>query len=525
MIPATAFPHKYYLNLDRRADRRERCEALFADLGWDVRRHSAVDARTLDDARGFAGTGRYAHAVSTRLILRRATLAGAEAVLILEDDVVFHPALEERLAEMELPADWGIFYLGCQHCERPELVSPGLVRVRAPLDTHAWAVRREYFLEVRRALRGKFWPPDDTIPNADILLAELTRRVPSYAAYPNLAWQEEDESDLAGAHYANYGPDGVQVPNRHCLPGLLAEALGGRAHPPSAAAAQQCPAWFWPPVLQVPPPVAPLADTPPPRLRDGERVAFLFLTRGEHAHAEVWAEYWRGHEDRVSLYGHAKDRSWAGPPAPGDWLRNAQIPVHLPTEWGALSLVRAQMALLKAALTDARNRFFIYLSETCVPVRPLRDLLRMLSLDGRSRMQMIPHDLMEQLAPHKAARAPLEGRIPPSAWQFHSQWLLLNREAAELLAANECLLDCFTGTHAPDEAAFGTILHAAGWPFIEKAVSQSITWTHWSTDEASHPDCFTVANPMLMGEIAGSGCFFARKFAPGSGVERYGLHL
>ena len=168
------FPHKYLLNLARRPERRVRSEELFAEHGWRVNRQPAVDARRLESARGFAAPGRYAHAVSTRMILRRAMLTSAEAVFIFEDDVVFHPALEERLAKLKLPDDWGIFYLGCQHHERPEVVAPGLVKVTAPLDTHAWGIRADRFMEVRRALTGKFWPPGGPVPAADIAVGTGT---------------------------------------------------------------------------------------------------------------------------------------------------------------------------------------------------------------------------------------------------------------------------------------------------------------------------------------------------------------
>jgi Core-2/I-Branching enzyme len=516
---AAAFPLKLFLNLDRRTDRRERCEAMFAGLGWSVERMAAVDARRLKSARGFESSGRYAHAVSTRLMLRRAALAGAEAVLLMEDDVVFHPALAQRLAELELPADWGIFYLGCQQCERPEVVSPGVVRVRAPLDTHAWAVRREYFLDVRRALRGRFWPKGGGIPNADLLLAELTRRVPAYAAFPNLAWQEENESDLAGGHYANYDADGRQIHNRECLRGLLAEALGGKSHPPAAAAAGQQRGWFWHSDLRTPPGIAP--EPPVVPLRDGEKVAFLFLTTGPHLHDAVWEEYWRGQEDRVSIFAHTAEAASLH----DGWLREAQIGEHVETAWADVSLVRAQMALLRAALHDERNRFFVFASESCVPVRPLADLLRLLRIDGRSRFPWAAHEEAEEYHPQKAARAPLEGRIPPGDWRFHPQWVLLSREAAALLVANAALVECFAGTYAPDEAAFGTILHAAGYPLLEKVALQAVTWTRWMTEDAPQPEFIAQPDAATMGEIAASGCYFARKFAPGCGVEAYGLHL
>ena len=118
-------------------------------------------------------------------------------------------------------------------------------------------------------------------------------------------------------------------------------------------------------------------------------------------------------------------RDWPG----DDWLRRAQITEHLATEWGGLSLVQAQMALLRAALEDA-----------------------------------------------------------------------------------------------PDECAFGTMLNASGYPLEQRAAAQDITWSRWPETGAKHPALFPAADAALMGDIAGSGCFFARKFAAGSDPRKWGLH-
>ncbi|HEX2749782.1 MAG TPA: beta-1,6-N-acetylglucosaminyltransferase [Verrucomicrobiales bacterium] len=458
------------------------------------------------------------------MIFRRAMLAKAEAVFLFEDDVVFHPALAERLATLELPDDWGVFYLGCQHHERPEVVAPGLVRVTAPLDTHAWGVRADHFMEVRRALTGKYWPWSGSIPASDILLAELVRRVPSYAAYPNLVWQQEEESDLTGGVYGNYEPDGLQRLARTCLSGVLAECLGGTPHVPGIQRARQGRAFFWPPALwQEPPPVT-IPEKPPEPLTSDGRVAFLFLTRGPHLTPDLWEEYWRGYESRVSVHGHAKERHWPAAPGRHDWLREAQIPDHIPTEWGDISLVYAQLALLKAALRQPENRFFLFASESCIPVRPLNELLRLLSIDGRSRFNIEDWWKVDSLNPWKSGRASPAGPIPPREWRWHPQWMLLSREAAELIVANEKLIACFHGTHAPDEAAFGTLLHIAGYPLEQKVAKQNVTWTRWESDIAANPDLITSPTPAVMGDIAGSGCFFARKFPAESPVGLYGMH-
>ena len=302
---------------------------------------------------------------------------------------------------------------------------------------------------------------------------------------------------------------------------MLAESLGGKAHAPAAARAAQVRGWFWPAALRTPPPCAAIPEPPLPPLREGGRVAFLFLTRAEQLHAEVWSEYWRAQEVGIAIYAHAQDRAGLE----HGWLRAARIAEQVETAWAEVSLVRAQLALLRAALADGRNRFFVFASESCVPVRPLRDLLRLLRMDGRSRFPWASHEEAEEFHPQKAARAPREGRIPPGDWCFHPQWVLLCREAAELLVANEPLVDCFAGTHAPDEAAFGTMLQAAGYPLVQKVALQGVTWARWMTDDSPHPDFITQAEAETMGDIAGSGCYFARKFAPGCGVGQFGLHV
>ena len=70
----------------------------------------------------FTSAGRYAHAVSTRAIIRKARQLQAPAVFIWEDDVVLDPHWREKLETVELPTDWGGLYLGCQHHIRPTSV-------------------------------------------------------------------------------------------------------------------------------------------------------------------------------------------------------------------------------------------------------------------------------------------------------------------------------------------------------------------------------------------------------------------
>ena len=44
----------------------------------------------------------------------------------------------------------------------------------------------------------------------DAAVSALHGKIPTYAAFPNLVWQAESWSDIAGRSYSNYGPDGRQ---------------------------------------------------------------------------------------------------------------------------------------------------------------------------------------------------------------------------------------------------------------------------------------------------------------------------
>ncbi|MEZ5328530.1 MAG: hypothetical protein R3F19_26095 [Verrucomicrobiales bacterium] len=110
-----------------------------------------------------------------------------------------------------MPDDWGMFHLGCKHCARPEVLANGLVRVTEALDLHAWGVRAPHYGTVMRALTGRLHRTTQPFTGADIFTAMLHRDIPTYAVYPNLAWQAEEHSDLLGGVFSSYREDGTHA--------------------------------------------------------------------------------------------------------------------------------------------------------------------------------------------------------------------------------------------------------------------------------------------------------------------------
>ena len=214
------FPFRVFASLPERADRRVKLLPRLDGVGLAARWIEPVPVDAIRDCHGFRSLRKRSCALTKRLALRLAQRERAPSLLYFEDDVIFHPQFVERVAAIALPDDWGIFYFGCQHCEAPVPVAPGLVRVTRAFDFHACAIRAPHFLAARRAMRGgpRGAPP---VHHSDVLFSALHKIIPTYAAFPNLAWQAVEHSDLAGATYSNYQPDGSQRCFHHVVAPML----------------------------------------------------------------------------------------------------------------------------------------------------------------------------------------------------------------------------------------------------------------------------------------------------------------
>jgi len=262
------------------------------------------------------------------------------------------------------------------------------------------------------------------------------------------------------------------------------------------------------------------ADDGPEELAGEPTVAFLFLTRGDVNHPEIWEEYFEDAEDGFRIFGHAKSLVDL---ADDSFLGRSQIEERVDTEWGQLTLVDATLALLKAGLKDATCTHFILLSESCVPVRPISELAASLRLDARSRMRIQPWEEVRRVNILKAQRLENLPGIRKELAHFHDQWICLSREDAELVTAKDWT-PSFERVFAADEAYFATVMAASGRSPRQAVANRAITWTDWVEGE-SHPRELGRVSPRVAAQIKDSGCFFARKFGRESDIRRWNLHL
>jgi hypothetical protein len=181
------------------------------------------------------------------------------------------------------------------------------------------------------------------------------------------------------------------------------------------------------------------------------------------------------------------------------------------------------LRLLEVAVEESDATHFALVSESCVPVRPLSELRHALRLDTRSRLRATPWAEMRKKHLLKAQRGENLRGIPKELVHFQDQWMILSRDDAEAILANDRTA-AFAGSAFPDEMYFATVLAVAGRPPLQHVANRAVTWTDWE-GSIKHPREFRKVYPRLVARIAESGCYFARKFAPEASIARYGMHM
>ena len=203
------------ISLPQRSDRLKRFYRSFeCGLDWTKRPLwdlptlvKAVDGSTLPLPEGWKlhgqhnnGRGALGCLRSHVRVLEDTMQAGADSVLVFEDDAVFCKdsfggQLERFMSRV--PADWDCIMLGGGHSSQPTLIDdrqqPHVVKCFETHRTHAYAVRGQFMRDLYVA-----WI--DAKGHCDHVLGSMMRSRKVYAPFPFLVGQGEGESDISGQH-------------------------------------------------------------------------------------------------------------------------------------------------------------------------------------------------------------------------------------------------------------------------------------------------------------------------------------
>lgn len=195
------FDKLYYLNLEKRSDRRIHTEQQLDKLNLSGVRVNAVDGKQIKWQPNYGIQSQYWNSATMGLCLSyRQSLVDAmrnkyENILVLTDDVVltddFYTTLEK--AWSALPNNWHMLYLSANHGVNvpgdTEKVTEHLYRLKGSVGYHAIIINRVAMPTLLNFLGGPYGP-------LDVFLSMYQRAFPCYVVYPGVAKQMPGYSDV-----------------------------------------------------------------------------------------------------------------------------------------------------------------------------------------------------------------------------------------------------------------------------------------------------------------------------------------
>jgi len=164
-----------------------------------------------------------------------------------------------------------------------------------------------------------------------------------------------------------------------------------------------------------------------------DKIAFLFLTRNNLTQPKLWYDFLSDGTDRCQIYSHTKEKERITQ----KYLLDSQIPEHVHTEWGNVSLVKAANLLIKNALKDPTNKYFVLVSDSCIPVRSFDIIYEVLTKMDKSFLytEITPQGnrYNRRMDAFVQLKDPERLNVTLDTFTRNSQWMILNREHAEII--------------------------------------------------------------------------------------------
>ena len=282
-----------------------------------------------------------------------------------------------------------------------------------------------------------------------------------------------------------------------------------------------------------------------------KKIALLFLTIDNHNQPDIWNFFLKNTSSTFNIYCHPKYPK----KVTQSFLKKNIIPTLAETTWGYLVL--GYYELLNEAIKNKDNYKFIFVSNSCIPLKSSSDIYDELIKDECSYLDL-NHSMTDWDIEHRykkfKSQLDLFG-INKSNYIKHTGWFILNRYHTELLLRKKDQFIFFNKIPAGDEH-FLSILKANQMKLIHKVVTcvewdkksypqyikyKTKLWKKYDSisdevekkkllqlinkakkiamDKASHPKTYTTITKNDLQSFKNCNCFFVRKIDPQCNVS------
>ena len=227
-----------------------------------------------------------------------------------------------------------------------------------------------------------------------------------------------------------------------------------------------------------------------------KKIAFLYMSRGVMPLEEIWHEFfrWRANASHYTIYNHVH-RGYSFPRSSffyGKELKHEALePLgaggHL---WGNMAQVRAIRALVREALKDPLNQWFLLMSESCIPLFNFNRIRNALLHHDKSIINACPDMGIKEMEGDTRWRHGLdEVGFQLKHWRKSATWFALKREHASVFAEDESTDRGWEKVPCVDEHFLPSMLARHGLD-NETSCSDGLTHVHWASVNDAHPTTY-----------------------------------
>jgi len=239
-----------------------------------------------------------------------------------------------------------------------------------------------------------------------------------------------------------------------------------------------------------------------------DKIAFCFLTIDNIHKAELWEDFFKGHEDKYSIYLHPKNPEKVDPAYKKYILGNL-----VETKWGDISLVRATLNLFREAYKNQNNKICVLVSDSCIPLNNFDYIYNELMVNkDQSNIISIRNDTPQGYKyRHNSLKLKDPDFIPFINFKKCSQWCAINRKTIDFLLKYD-YTDSFSLMFAPDEHYFINMFDKFKIPYNIMNITHD-NWLEPSTDTKykPFPKTYTEISDTDIIKARQSGSLFFRK--------------
>jgi len=238
-----------------------------------------------------------------------------------------------------------------------------------------------------------------------------------------------------------------------------------------------------------------------------KKIALCFLIYNIINHENIWNLFLLNvNKNKYNIYIHYKTNK------PLKYFENNKLKNCIETKYGDISIVKAQNLLLQEALKDNNNSHFIFISNSCIPLKSFNYIYNILN-EKYSYFNIANHETCFPRCDNTL------NFIDKKFIQKASQWCILNRKHANLMIDKNEYLKWFE--IVPDEHCYITNIFVNN---LEHEIittpnlsNDATTFINWNDMNYKYPSNSGLKNYSLIDEeelryLLNSKCLFGRKF-------------